>query len=300
MFERFTAKAQRVIFFARYEASQFGSSQIESEHLLLGLLQEDDALAQVILPDSESRGGIRREIETAVELRKRVSLSVEMPLSQESKRILARAAEESQLSQRFVHPGHILLGILREEKCLGARVLAKKDVRLPEVREKVTNHIMRDEAGRDERAAGASRWGGSQGQIRSSSQAKLGPAVNEFLESWAKRDPKKLAALFAAHGQFWDVGSELWLTPAQVEKGLAAHFAASEPQELAPDIKDVKFVTTEVSVATLIWEPQGEAKKRNAAALRMVLVYCNAHPGWLVVSAHLALLQPGSSKRRHG
>ena len=40
MFERYTEKARRVIFFARYEASQFGSPYIETEHLLLGLLRE--------------------------------------------------------------------------------------------------------------------------------------------------------------------------------------------------------------------------------------------------------------------
>src|SRR5260370_234880 len=45
MFERYTEKARRVIFFARYEASQFGSPYIETEHLLLGLLRETKALA---------------------------------------------------------------------------------------------------------------------------------------------------------------------------------------------------------------------------------------------------------------
>ena len=45
MFERYTEKARRTIFFARYEASQFGSPYIETEHILLGLLREDNALA---------------------------------------------------------------------------------------------------------------------------------------------------------------------------------------------------------------------------------------------------------------
>jgi ATP-dependent Clp protease ATP-binding subunit ClpA len=44
MFERYTEQARRVIFFARYEASQFGSPYIETEHLLLGLLREDKGL----------------------------------------------------------------------------------------------------------------------------------------------------------------------------------------------------------------------------------------------------------------
>jgi Clp amino terminal domain, pathogenicity island component len=50
MFERYTEKARRTIFFARYEASQFGSSCIETEHLLLGLLREDKALARLEEP----------------------------------------------------------------------------------------------------------------------------------------------------------------------------------------------------------------------------------------------------------
>ncbi|MFZ0862910.1 MAG: Clp protease N-terminal domain-containing protein [Candidatus Sulfotelmatobacter sp.] len=46
MFERYTEIARRVIFFARYEASQFGSPYIETEHLLLGLLREDSRVRQ--------------------------------------------------------------------------------------------------------------------------------------------------------------------------------------------------------------------------------------------------------------
>ena len=49
MFERYTEKARRVIFFARYEASQYGAASIESEHLMLGLLREDWALNKRIL-----------------------------------------------------------------------------------------------------------------------------------------------------------------------------------------------------------------------------------------------------------
>ncbi len=49
MFERYTEKARRVIFFARYEASQFGSPNIESEHMLMGLLREDKGLTNRFL-----------------------------------------------------------------------------------------------------------------------------------------------------------------------------------------------------------------------------------------------------------
>ena len=55
MFERYTEKARRVIFFARYEASQFGSPYIESEHLLLGLIREDKADV-LVATDVAARG----------------------------------------------------------------------------------------------------------------------------------------------------------------------------------------------------------------------------------------------------
>ena len=53
MFERYTEKACRVIFFGRYEASRYGSSFIETEHLLLGLLRENPEITQLFSSGSE-------------------------------------------------------------------------------------------------------------------------------------------------------------------------------------------------------------------------------------------------------
>ena len=61
MFERYTEKARRVIFFARYEASQFGSPYIETEHLLLGLLREDKQLANRFLRSHAAVDSIRKK-----------------------------------------------------------------------------------------------------------------------------------------------------------------------------------------------------------------------------------------------
>jgi ATP-dependent Clp protease ATP-binding subunit ClpC len=63
MFERYTEKARRTIFFARYEASQFGSLYITTEHLLLGLLREDKALANRFLGSHAAVESIRKQIE---------------------------------------------------------------------------------------------------------------------------------------------------------------------------------------------------------------------------------------------
>ena len=56
MFEQYTERARRVIFFARYEASQFGSPYIEAEHILLGILREDKTLTNKFLSYERSRG----------------------------------------------------------------------------------------------------------------------------------------------------------------------------------------------------------------------------------------------------
>src|SRR5205807_42309 len=63
MFERYTEKARRVIFFARYEASQFGAPAIEPEHLLLGLMREDKTLTGRFFPRAQiTIESIRKDI----------------------------------------------------------------------------------------------------------------------------------------------------------------------------------------------------------------------------------------------
>ncbi|HKV26900.1 MAG TPA: ATP-dependent Clp protease ATP-binding subunit [Candidatus Acidoferrales bacterium] len=138
MFERYTEKARRVIFFARYEASQYGSPYIETEHLLLGLLREDKALANRFLRAHGTIESIRKEIESRITVRERISTSVEVPLSQECRRILNYAAEEAErLNHKHVGTEHLLLGILREEKSFGAEILQERGLRLSGVREEL-------------------------------------------------------------------------------------------------------------------------------------------------------------------
>jgi len=84
MFERFTEKARRVIFFARYEASQYGSHHIETEHLLLGLVREDKALAKMFLEQDKSAAELRVEIERHITRGAPTSTSVEVPVPNEN------------------------------------------------------------------------------------------------------------------------------------------------------------------------------------------------------------------------
>src|SRR6476646_846857 len=138
MFERYTEKARRVIFFARYEASQFGSPYIETEHLLLGLLREDKALANRFLRSHAAVESIRKQIEGHTTIREKVSTSVDLPLSHECKRVLAYGAEEAErLNHKHIGTEHLLLGLLREEKCFAAEILHERGLRLSTIREEL-------------------------------------------------------------------------------------------------------------------------------------------------------------------
>src|SRR5436853_994782 len=167
MFERYTEKARRVIFFGRYEASHFGSPHIETEHLLLGLVREDKALTNRFLRSHASIESIRKQIEGRTQVRKKASTSVDLPLSNESKRVLAYAAEEAErLAHKHIGPEHLLLGLLREEKCFAAQILMERDVRLSQVRE---------ELARQPHEA-------TQGQKRPSVLDDLSPYISDLVE----------------------------------------------------------------------------------------------------------------------
>lgn len=289
MFERYTEKARRVIFFARYEASEYGSAYIESEHLLLGLARENKELIRTALPNLDSPGKtIRAEIEARIGRRPRISTSVEMPLTQECKHILDFAAEEAErLAQKYVGTDHLLLGILREGTCAAARILTHHGASADELRHKIAEHPS------DHIAGGASSNIRYQSPY-ARSQVPLGEAVDSFLKAWGAGDAKAVADLFAGHGQLWDIHGELWHFRAQIENGVAAHFNSAKSTDVAPDVRDIKMAAANVAVVTLVWAPKGEAEQPNAASLRIVLVL-REDTHWRIVSAHFASLPPGAS-----
>jgi len=126
MFERYSEKARRVIFFARYEASQLGGPAIEVEHLLLGLLRENQDLFQKFFPAPETVAAIRAEIERGNTFHEKVSASVDMPLSPSAKRVLMHAAAESEKRHhRHIGPEHLLLAVIQEEASLASQALMR-------------------------------------------------------------------------------------------------------------------------------------------------------------------------------
>jgi ATP-dependent Clp protease ATP-binding subunit ClpA len=133
MFERYTERARRVIFFARYEASQVGSMSIESDHLLLALIREDKNLTAHFLRNAPLQD-IRKEIEARSVIREKIPTSIDLPLSAESRDILAYANEESErLGHTWIGTEHLLLGILRQGTCPAAEILKARGLNLEEI-----------------------------------------------------------------------------------------------------------------------------------------------------------------------
>ena len=128
MFERYTEKARRVIFFARYEASQFGSPEIQPEHLLLGLMRENRSLFRSV---GEPGGSLfvefRELLEAGANHSAVIHTSVDLPLSEDAKRCLFVAAEEAQeLGHQHIGSDHLLLGILRVKSSPAAQFLERQ------------------------------------------------------------------------------------------------------------------------------------------------------------------------------
>lgn len=140
MFERYKQRARRVIFFARYDASRLGTPQIESEHLLLGLVREDEPLLNRFLTSGVSDESIRAQVLARTSVGEEFPIAVDLPLSQACKRALTCAAEEAdRLGEKQVGTEHLLLGLLRVEDCLAAQMLRERGAEIEKIRVELAN-----------------------------------------------------------------------------------------------------------------------------------------------------------------
>jgi ATP-dependent Clp protease ATP-binding subunit ClpC len=139
MFEHYTEKARRVIFHARYAASEFGSASIETEHLLVGLVREAKPTVNLYLDSETNEESIRTQIESQTATRRKIPTSVDIPLSDECMRALAFAAEEAErMRQDVIGAEHLFLGLLREESCIAAKMLRERGAEIETIRKKLS------------------------------------------------------------------------------------------------------------------------------------------------------------------
>ena len=134
MFERYDELARRALFYARYEASTLGIASIETELLLLGLIRVAKGPVAALL-NALPLEQVRRELE-ANRTSATIPTSVDIPLSEESTRVLQYASEEADaLKHRSVGPEHLLLGLLREKDSRAAATLTRYGMQLESARE---------------------------------------------------------------------------------------------------------------------------------------------------------------------
>src|SRR6266404_3306886 len=138
MWQRFTERARRVVFFAQEEAGRLGENYVSTEHLLLGLLRENDSVAARILDRlGVPLGRIRSDIERQV-TRGHGNLGQDMQLTPRAKRVIDLAYDEARnLNNNYIGTEHLLLGLIREGDGLAGRVLAKLGVELEKARREV-------------------------------------------------------------------------------------------------------------------------------------------------------------------
>jgi ATP-dependent Clp protease ATP-binding subunit ClpC len=134
VFERYTEPARRTLFFARFEASQFGSLSIEPEHLLLGIAREGSALFAKLSP-SASTEAIREAVYGQVQMREKTSTSIEIPFSMPTSMALNYGAEEADgLNHKHIGPEHLLLGLLHVDGSIAESILRGQGITLEAVR----------------------------------------------------------------------------------------------------------------------------------------------------------------------
>jgi ATP-dependent Clp protease ATP-binding subunit ClpC len=133
MFERYTEKARRVIFFARYEASEFGARVIDTDHLLLGLIREEKLVCFRWVPRAQP-DAIRTAVESWTQRQPKIPANIDMPLSLAGKSVLHHAQEEAdRLNSKHIGTEHLLLGLLQEE-CKASNLLRELGADLANLR----------------------------------------------------------------------------------------------------------------------------------------------------------------------
>ena len=192
MFERFTERARQVVVLAQDEARALKHNYIGTEHILLGLLREEEGLAARVLESlditvEEVRAQVARIVGQGDEV-----TTGQIPFTPRAKKVLELALREAlSLGHNYIGTEHILLGLVRENEGVAARILLDFDADA----EKIRNEIIRMLSGPGRRQGGAAGQGtGEKGKssklldqfgrnfTKLASEGKLDPVVGRQTE----------------------------------------------------------------------------------------------------------------------
>src|ERR1039458_4425167 len=134
-FERFTERAKKVLTLAQEEAERSHHSYIGTEHLLLGLLRQEDGMAAKVLNSlGVEIGGVRSTIESVLGRNERLIIQQIIPTSRVKKVIESAFEEARRMGTNYVGTEHLLLGLLVEGEGVAAHVLQDLGANLEKVR----------------------------------------------------------------------------------------------------------------------------------------------------------------------
>ncbi|MFC2122120.1 ATP-dependent Clp protease ATP-binding subunit [Bacteroidota bacterium] len=165
-FEKFSERARRVLTAAQEEAQHLNHNYIDTEHILLGLVREEEGVAaRVLISLGVGLGKVRQAVEFVVG-RGAKPASGETGLTPRAKRVIELAIDEArQLGHNYIGTEHLLLGLLREEDGTAASVLTSFGMSLEQVRAETTQVLNQ----------GAPRGGG-----RAQRSASRTPALDQL------------------------------------------------------------------------------------------------------------------------
>ncbi len=266
MFERFTEKARRVVFFARYEASQYGSPYIETEHFLLGLMREERSLMTRVLGPGVDPALIRTEVEKHITKGNRIASNAEVPLSDESKKILNFAVEHAeQLGQLYVGGEHFLLAILDIGGSLAAKVLAEKGVKPVAVRDLVATLETAE-------------------TTRIRAKEEVTRHLHRFLAMFLSKDSQNLHRLFSGNPQIVDDEGKAWIGSEEVKQACQRLKAMYGTSLVTSSVDRIDALTRSAYVAILLWENLDAEGEERQSVHRMTLLFTKEQEegGWVV------------------
>ncbi|HEY0701556.1 MAG TPA: Clp protease N-terminal domain-containing protein [Candidatus Acidoferrales bacterium] len=264
MFQRYTESARRVIFFARYEASQFGTPTIEAEYLLLGLLRENSSFASRLFGERKELESLRLEIEKRVTKSTPLPTSVEIPLSLQSKNILHMATEEAErLGSSGIGTEHLLLALLKEKASFVAQILEKHGIEAKKVEDEI---------------AKTPTFEGPQPAVR---PIEVVPQMlAEFLQTLQEPDASKLAGYFSWRAQIVDANGKRWVGIEELEPDLAAIFLPYAKRNARPRVERVEMGLRGCVVASVLWENVAMGGEATYSMHRMMFVLAEQQDAW--------------------
>ncbi|HZA57993.1 MAG TPA: Clp protease N-terminal domain-containing protein, partial [Solirubrobacterales bacterium] len=164
MFERFTERARQVVVLAQEEARTLKHNYIGTEHILLGLLREEEGLAARVLESLDiTVERVRSQVVRIVGSGEEVTAG-QIPFTPRAKKVLELALREAlSLGHNYIGTEHILLGLVRENEGVAARILLDFDADS----EKIRNEVIRMLSGPGGRRQGS---GESSGEGKKSSK----------------------------------------------------------------------------------------------------------------------------------